>query len=99
MINFLLLLRGHWQTTGLVILFAITFFIGWHLRGIQDDVKELRAVKAKIEADNKIGSVFEYDKQKLDDYYNNLNTKVTYENAYSCNIPADGLRLLSQATR
>src|SRR5882757_1052183 len=74
------------------------FFVGYHIRSLQYKVQENHALIAQTKIDDKAATHFEKIQANIDEKYDNFNTKVTYENAYSCVIPADGLRLLSEAT-
>ncbi len=95
---FLLALRGHWQALGIMLVIILVFFSGWHLRGISIDAKLYKESDKLIITANKVSNNYELANTEINKIYDNLNTKVTYENTYSCIIPADGLRLLSEAT-
>ncbi len=99
MITFLLLLRTYWRAIAIVMVFIGTFYAGWHIRGVSDDLKVYKQNEATAKADNKVADTFEKAQAKIQANFDNLDLKPTYESSYSCLIPANGLRLIAEATK
>lgn len=89
---------ANWRIVVIALLFVASLFTGWHLRGNYDDSKQQKAFLEQAKTDDKQSTSYEKSLAEINALYNNLDTKPTYENSYSCTIPADGLRLLRAAT-
>lgn len=97
--GFLTFLEGNWRTIGVISLIGLIFFCGWHLRGWKEAVRQEREMTQELQAQQKTAGGFEKSLNNINNQYDKLNLQPTYANPYSCLIPADGLRLLSAATR
>ena len=93
------MLLAYWKPILIVLLEFIIFFSGYHLRGLKEEVKTQREIIHQAARENESAGKYEDSLSIINNMYDNLNTKVTYENDYSCPIPPDGLRLLAEATR
>ncbi len=87
-------IRQYW----IIIALTGAFMAGWHLKSLMYVAAENRALISQAKLNDKAATHFEKIEANIEEKYNNLNTKVTYADAYSCVIPADGLRLLAEAT-
>lgn len=87
---------------------AIVFIMGWDTKRLQDEAADRKELQKQIEATqlaqkqtNAVAAHYEETVAAWSANYNDINQKLkaTYANsAYRCTIPADGLRLLAQAT-
>lgn len=92
---FLQFIRQYW----IIIALSGAFLTGWHLKSLTYAAAENHVLISQAKLNDKAATHFEKIQAQIEEKYNNLNTKVTYADAYSCVIPADGLRLLAEATR
>lgn len=77
----------------------LIFYSGYNIKATQEKLRVYKEnEKSIIEAGVK-ASAYEDAKIQIDKIYENIDTKVTYENGYDCIIPADGLHILTEATR
>lgn len=90
----LLFIRKYW----FLIVLGATFYAGYYLRGLQETAAQIHDIIKQSENYNKPSVMFENLHTDIDTLYTNINTKVTYEDTYSCIIPANGLQLLRAAT-
>ena len=91
---FLQFFRNYW----IIIVLTGVFFAGYHLRSIQYAGQEERNLIKESQKQQRTDSAYADMDAQINKLYDNLNEKVTYADTYSCIIPADGMRLLSQAT-
>lgn len=96
---FILLLKAYWKELAIFTILALVFYSGWHLRGEKDELKAFEESKKAEAIIYDTSKQFEMDRAKLEEKYNNIDLKATYENSYSCVIPVNGLRILSEATK
>ncbi len=96
---FLTLLQTNFKPLAILASIMLVFYSGWHLRGKQEELKAFEASERAEAIVYDISKEFETKRAELEEKYNNIDTKVTYESTYSCVIPVDGLRILSQATK
>lgn len=92
-------LKQFWKPLAILLAFLATFYSGWHFRGTKEELKAFKAIEKSAVVANDKSETFEDNKAQIEDFFGNIDTKVTYETNYNCIIPDDGLRILTKATR
>ena len=99
MFIFLNLLRTHRLATFIMFLVLFSFFAGYRLKSLMIESKQAVAITKQAATYYNGSSNFEHTRMEINRLYDNLNQGVTYADSYDCIIPADGLLLLTAATK
>ena len=99
---FLVFLKEEWKPLCMLVSIFVVFACGYHLRALQDAVKDDKAVISAEKKNEKAAIIFEDTQAKVLNTTHDLTTKMQEENAKNpnhCFISVASLRLIQQANR
>ena len=98
MITILLFLRKNWMVVAFLFYSAFLFCSGYYIRGMQEKIWAQKSFEKGSILANASAKLYETALADINTLYDNIDTRYTYADAYSCAIPTDGLQLLAKAT-